>query len=103
MVYYLSSCALTYDSAHLDQHGGHERLEEEMVVIVYFASEGVRHRDIVELLKIQGFSSRILSGIRGKLSELRQQNSLGQPRPWNDEAVNEWLDATDVDKTIEAY
>jgi hypothetical protein len=65
--------------------------EEEVILAVYLASIGVQDKLIVHIMSQRGFN-RSLVALRNKLSEVRKRNQLGQPRHWNEEAVDLWID-----------
>ena len=71
---------------------GYKWLKEEMAVAVYYASEGVPHSVLVQILHQRQFS-RTMVAIRNQLNAMRIRENLGGPWScWNKDAVNRWLD-----------
>lgn len=71
---------------------GYEWLKEEMAVVVYYASEGVPHSVLVQILCWRQFS-RTMVAIRNQLNIMRIWENLGGPwSRWNKDAMDRWLD-----------
>lgn len=71
---------------------GYEWLKEELAIVVYYASEGVPHHVLAQLLHRRNFT-RTMVAVRNQLNAMRVQKKLGEPwSHWNIDAVDKWLD-----------
>lgn len=81
----------SFDSSAINM-AGYEWLKEELAVAVYYASEGVPHHVLVQLLHQRNFT-RTMVAVRNQLNVMRVQKNLGGPwSRWDIDAVDRWLD-----------
>ncbi|KAF7594880.1 hypothetical protein BBP40_007914 [Aspergillus hancockii] len=75
---------------------GHEWTDEEQAIALYFAVIGTRQCDIVKILEQRMFY-RTLSGVEGKIAELRVENNLGETsRRLSKDGVYQFIDRLSV-------
>ena len=74
--------------------GGTSWMNEEIVIIVFYASRNVYHQACSEVLSLKTNIKREVTAIRDKLKQIRKQNPHlydSTTNKWNISAVDEWL------------
>ncbi|PYI07372.1 hypothetical protein BO78DRAFT_417744 [Aspergillus sclerotiicarbonarius CBS 121057] len=71
---------------------GYAWTEPEIALVVYFASIGLQHEVIAELLRQRQFSRTVIA-VQGKIKEICAKSGIGKkPRHWNKIQVNNFIE-----------